>query len=310
MLILYSVIVLLIILLLFLCIHLFLLKKEIRHISFQFSNIMQESTNAHITKEYIDKDIEQLIQTINQFIDQTKQIEMKSKESNEILKSTILNMSHDIRTPLTSIQGYLQLINMEEVDNQKRREYIKIVETRIETLKNMMESFFELAKVESNSFPIELNIINTYDVLIDILGMYYDVFQEKHISLDLDINENTYIIADEKALKRIFNNLISNIVKHGCQKATIKNEIKDNELIYIFKNNTFDINDENVVKLFDKFYTTSNSRTEKSSGLGLAITKELVSKLNGKIEVNYIENEISFVLKFKLYKNIDIQDGK
>ena len=146
MLILYSVIVLLIILLLFLCIHLFLLKKEIRHINFQFLNIMQESTNAHITKEYIDKDIEQLIQTINQFIDQTKQIEMKSKESNEILKSTILNMSHDIRTPLTSIQGYLQLINMEEVDNQKRREYIKIIETRIETLKNMMESFFELAK--------------------------------------------------------------------------------------------------------------------------------------------------------------------
>ena len=166
-----------------------------------------------------------------------------------------------------------------------------------------MESFFELAKVESNTFPIELQVINTYDLFVDILGMYYDLFQEKQIILDLDLIENTFIIVDEKALKRIFDNLISNIVKHGCQKASIKNKVKEDELIYVFKNNTYDINDENVNKLFDKFYTTSNSRTEKSSGLGLAITKELVHKINGEIEVKYHQNEICFILKFKLYKN-------
>lgn len=303
MLILYIIIILLGLLILFLGIHLLFLKKEIRHINLQFLKIMNQSTNAHITKEYIDKDTIQLIQTINQFINQTRQIEMKSKEANEVLKSTILNMSHDLRTPLTSIQGYLQLINMEEIDSYKRKEYIKIIESRIDSLKSMMESFFELAKVESNTFPIELQVINTYDLFVDTLGMYYDLFQEKQIILDLDLIENTFIIADEKALKRIFNNLISNIVKHACQKASIKNEIKGDELIYIFKNNTYDINDENVGKLFDKFYTTSNSRTEKSSGLGLAITKELVHKINGEIEVKYHQNEICFILKFKLYKN-------
>ena len=212
-------------------------------------------------------------------------------------------MSHDLRTPLTSIQGYLQLINMEEINAKKRKEYIKIIEARIDSLKNMMESFFELAKVESNTFPIELKVINTYDLFVDTLGMYYDLFQEKQIILDLDLIENTFIIVDEKALKRIFDNLISNIVKHGCQKASIKNKVKEDELIYVFKNNTYDINDENVGKLFDKFYTTSNSRTEKSSGLGLAITKELVHKINGGIEVKYHQNEICFILKFKLYKN-------
>ena len=167
----------------------------------------------------------------------------------------------------------------------------------------MMESFFELAKVESNTFPIELKVINTYDLFVDTLGMYYDLFQEKQIILDLDLIENTFIIVDEKALKRIFDNLISNIVKHGCQKASIKNKVKEDELIYVFKNNTYDINDENVGKLFDKFYTTSNSRTEKSSGLGLTITKELVFKINGEIEVKYHKNEINFILKFNLYKN-------
>ncbi len=87
------------------------------------------------------------------------------------------------------------------------------------------------------------------------------------------------------------------------KKLLSKNEVKEDELIYVFKNNTYDINDENVGKLFDKFYTTSNSRTEKSSGLGLAITKELVFKINGEIEVKYRQNEINFILKFNLYKN-------
>lgn len=153
MLILYVMIVLLSILLLFLGIHLLFLKKEIRHINLQFLKIMKQSTNAHITKEYIDKDTIQLIQTINQFMDQTKQIEMKSKETNEVLKSTILNMSHDIRTPLTSIQGYLQLINMEEIDAYKRKEYIQIIEARIDSLKGMMESFLNLLKLNQILFP-------------------------------------------------------------------------------------------------------------------------------------------------------------
>ena len=217
---------------------------------------MKQSTNAHITKEYIDKDTIQLIQTINQFIDQTRQIEMKSKESNEVLRPTILNMSHDLRTPLTSIQGYLQLINMEEIDAYKRKEYIKIIEARIDSLKNMMESFFELAKVESNTFPIELKVVNTYDLFVDTLGIYYDLFQEKQIMLDLDLIENIFIIADEKALKEYLIISYQILLNMDVKKLLSKNEVKEDELIYVFKNNTYDINDENVGKLFDKFYTT------------------------------------------------------
>ena len=83
------------------------------------------------------------------------------------------------------------------------------------------------------------------------------------------------------------------------QNAQIKSYSKDNYIIFTFKNDTNDINDENVNKLFDKFYTVSNSRTEKSSGLGLAITKELVYKINGQISIDYKNEEITFILKLK-----------
>jgi hypothetical protein len=131
--------------------------------------------------------------------------------------------------------------------------------------------------------------------------MYYDLFQEKKIFLDLKLMNHMIVIADESALKRIFNNLVSNIVKYGKSKAQIKSYSKDNYIIFTFKNDTNDINDENVNKLFDKFYTVSNSRTEKSSGLGLAITKELVYKINGQISIDYKNEEITFILKLKQY---------
>lgn len=301
MLILYIVIIILVILLLLTSMHLILLKKEIKNIDRQFVKIMNESTNARINKGYVNRDAEALIKTLNQCIDQTNRLARKSKESNDVLKSTILNMSHDIRTPLTSIQGYLQLIKMDEIDALKRKEYIEIMESRLDSLKSMMENFFELAKVESNSFPINLKILNAHEIFVEIIGMYYDLFQEKKIFLDLKLMNHMIVIADESALKRIFNNLVSNIVKYGKSKAQIKSYSKDNYIIFTFKNDTNDINDENVNKLFDKFYTVSNSRTEKSSGLGLAITKELVYKINGQISIDYKNEEITFILKLKQY---------
>ena len=205
MLILYIVIIILVILLLLTSMHLILLKKEIKNIDRQFVKIMNEPTNARINKGYVNHDAEALIKTLNQYIDQTNRLARKSKESNDVLKSTILNMSHDIRTPLTSIQGYLQLIKMDEIDALKRKEYIGIMESRLDSLKSMMENFFELAKVESNSFPINLKILNAHEIFVEIIGMYYDLFQEKKIFLDLKLMNHMIVIADESALKRIFN---------------------------------------------------------------------------------------------------------
>ena len=301
MLILYVFVFILILFIIFLIFHIFFLKKEIRNINYQLKRLMNEESNSLINKLYIDKDLEELIKTQNMFIVQKKAIERKNIASNELLKSTILNMSHDIRTPLTSIQGYLQLIDMNEITVDKRKEYIKIITNRINSLKNMMESFFELAKVESNTFPIHLEAVNLHEILVDSLGLYYDLFNENSIEMTLDLDSNVFMLADIKAMKRIFDNLISNIVKNHASYAKISSYKKDGNIYIVFKNDTCNINEKNIDKIFDKFFTVSNSRAEKNSGLGLTITKELVQKMNGKISADYYNKEISFKLQFELY---------
>ena len=301
MLILYVFVFILILFIILLIFHIFFLKKEIRNINYQLKRLMNEESNSLINKLYIDKDLEELIKTQNMFIVQKKAIERKNIASNELLKSTILNMSHDIRTPLTSIQGYLQLIDMIEITVDKRKEYIKIITNRINSLKNMMESFFELAKVESNTFPIHLEAVNLHEILVDSLGLYYDLFNENSIEMTLDLDSNVFMLADIKAMKRVFDNLISNIVKHHASYAKISSYKKDGNIYIVFKNDTCNINEKNIDKIFDKFFTVSNSRTEKNSGLGLTITKELVQKMNGKISADYYDKEISFKLQFELY---------
>lgn len=301
MLILYVFVFILILFIILLIFHIFFLKKEIRNINYQLKRLMNEESNSLINKLYIDKDLEELIKTQNMFIVQKKAIERKNIASNELLKSTILNMSHDIRTPLTSIQGYLQLIDMNEITVDKRKEYIKIITNRINSLKNMMESFFELAKVESNTFPIHLEAVNLHEILVDSLGLYYDLFNENSIEMTLDLDSNVFMLADIKAMKRVFDNLISNIVKHHASYAKISSYKKDGNIYIVFKNDTCNINEKNIDKIFDKFFTVSNSRTEKNSGLGLTITKELVQKMNGKISADYYDEEISFKLQFELY---------
>ena len=91
---------------------------------------------------------------------------------------------------------------MDEIDALKRKEYIGIMESRLDSLKSMMENFFELAKVESNSFPINLKILNAHEIFVEIIGMYYDLFQEKKIFLDLKLMNHMIVIADERSEER------------------------------------------------------------------------------------------------------------
>lgn len=104
--------------------------------------------------------------------------------------------------------------------------------------------------------------------------------------------------------------MISNIVKHHASYAKISSYKKEGNICIVFKNDTYNINEENINKIFDKFFTVSNNRVEKNSGLGLTITKELVQKMNGKISANYDDKEISFILQFELYdrKKYDYRD--
>ena len=277
-------------------IYIWLFKKEIRNIKNQLRSISRCKTNDFINTDFIDSDLIGLINMINEYIKKCTDMENKDKEAKNSLKQTILNMSHDVRTPLTSIQGYLQMLEMEEVSKSKKRKYLKVIKDRIELLYNMMENFFELAKIESDNFPIHLKRMNLSSILSEALALYYDEFQNVTIDIKIDYQDPLYVLLDENAIKRIMHNILSNIVKHGANVVQITSYRNKKNAIMMFTNDSQDINQENVKLLFDKFFTLSHSRSDKNTGLGLAITKELIYKMNGTIEANFDEGEEKFSL--------------
>lgn len=262
-------------------------KREFRRINKEIINNLDEYINLKTTS--IDKDVENLIQSINLIFDSKQKIVAEKKENEEKLRASITNMSHDLRTPLTSIIGYLQMIKSEKQSEGDKKEYIEIVERRTKSLQQLINSFYDLSRIEGNEYKFNYKKVNLSNVLCENIAVFYNDFINNNIEPIIEVEENIKeIISDDLAISRIFSNLIGNMIKHGGNfvKITLKQE--DNLIVTEFINKTTEITEENIDKLFDRFYTVDNSRTDKNTGLGLYITKVLVENLgyciNARIE--------------------------
>lgn len=266
-------------------------KREFRRINKEIINNLDEYINLKTTS--IDKDVENLIQSINLIFDSKQKIVAEKKENEEKLRASITNMSHDLRTPLTSIIGYLQMIKSEKQSEGDKKEYIEIVERRTKSLQQLINSFYDLSRIEGNEYNFNYKKVNLSNVLCENIAVFYNDFINKNIEPIIEVEENIKeIISDDVAISRIFSNLIGNMIKHGGNfvKITLKQE--DNLIVTEFINNVTEVTEENLDKLFDRFYTVDNSRSDKNTGLGLYITKILVERLGYFIDAKMEEENL------------------
>lgn len=266
-------------------------KREFRRINKEIINNLDEYINLKTTS--IDKDVENLIQSINLIFDSKQKIVAEKKENEEKLRASITNMSHDLRTPLTSIIGYLQMIKSEKQSEADKKEYIEIVERRTKSLQQLINSFYDLSRIEGNEYKFNYKKVNLSNVLCENIAVFYNDFINNNIEPIIEVEENIKeIISDDVAISRIFSNLIGNMIKHGGNfvKITLKQE--DNLIVTEFINNVTEVTEENLDKLFDRFYTVDNSRSDKNTGLGLYITKILVERLGYFIDAKMEEENL------------------
>lgn len=266
-------------------------KREFRRINKEIINNLDEYVNLKTTS--IDKDVENLIQSINLIFDSKQKMVAEKRENEEKLRASITNMSHDLRTPLTSIIGYLQMIKSEKQSESDKKEYIEIVERRTEALQQLINSFYDLSRIEGNEYNFNYKKVNLSNVLCENIAVFYNDFINNNIEPIIEVEENIKeIISDDVAISRIFSNLIGNMIKHGGNfvKITLKQE--DNLIVTEFINNVTEVTEENLDKLFDRFYTVDNSRSDKNTGLGLYITKILVERLGYFIDAKIEEENL------------------
>ena len=270
-------------------------KREFRRINKQIIENLDEYAN--IKTKFVDKDIENLVASINLIFDSRQKIVAEKNKNEEKIRQSISNMSHDLRTPLTSIIGYLQMIKSEKSSEADKNEYMDIVEKRTKSLQQLISSFYDLSRMEGNEYNFNYKKVNLSSILCENIAVFYNDFRNNNIEPIIEIDENVKdIISDDGAINRIFSNLITNMIKHGESfvKITLKQE--NDMIITEFTNKATGLTAENVDKLFDRFYTVDNSRSDRNTGLGLYITKILVEKLGYNI-IAQLDNEI---LKIKI----------
>ena len=270
-------------------------KREFRRINKQIIENLDEYAN--IKTKSVDKDIENLVVSINLIFDSRQKIVAEKNKNEEKIRQSISNMSHDLRTPLTSIMGYLQMIKSEKSSEADKKEYMDIVEKRTKSLQQLISSFYDLSRMEGNEYNFNYKKVNLSSILCENIAVFYNDFRNNNIEPIIEIDENVKdIISDDGAINRIFSNLIINMIKHGENFVKITLRQENDVIITEFINKATRLTQENVDKLFDRFYTVDNSRSDKNTGLGLYITRIMLEKLghsiSSKIDNGYLIIEI------------------
>ena len=270
----------------------FYMRKAIREIKRGFSEKLYTDTNTPIMLSSHDKLVSSLANDINVELKELQKQKHRYIQGDKELKNAITNISHDLRTPLTTICGYLNLLDKEEKSEHIARQ-LSIIKNRTFALKQLVEELFRYTTIISdteNSVYTETVINN---VLEDCISSYYAIFKEKGITPNINLCEQKIVRSvDKTALLRIFNNIIDNAIKYSEGDLTIS--LFENGKI-VFSNHTSDLNEIQIGKLFDRFYTVNTAR--KSTGLGLSIAKALIEKMDGNISADYSNNVLSIIVK-------------
>ena len=268
----------------------FILKtKEINRLTLELKKLNREGKIEKLRLSLPNKNIENLIVEINTLIDDKRKMENIYKEKDIELREAIANMSHDLRTPLTSIMGYVYLLNDDKLDKEERKEYLKIIEKRSLVLNDLITNFYGLSRIQADQYEIKFEPVNLELVLGEIIAAFYETLDYKFGEPEINIEEGLGpVLGDKQALNRIFTNLIENIIKHGEGEVKISLKKKNKYIVMEFSNKAEELESKDVNRIFEKFFTKDRMRTGQNTGLGLAIVKLLVEKQGQKIEAKKV----------------------
>lgn len=272
----------------------FILKtKEINRLTLELKKLNRDGKIEKLRLSLPNKNIENLIAEINTLIDDKRKMENIYKEKDMELREAIANMSHDLRTPLTSIMGYVYLLNDDKLDKEERKEYLKIIEKRSAVLNDLITNFYGLSRIQADQYEIKLEPVNLELVLGEIIAAFYETLDYKFGEPEINIEEGLGpVLGDKQALNRIFTNLIENIIKHGEGEVKISLKKKNKYIVMEFSNKAEELEPKDVNRIFEKFFTKDRMRTGQNTGLGLAIVKLLVEKQGQKIEAKKVGNRL------------------
>ena len=254
-----------------------------------------------------DDELSMMAFNINIMQDTINKLIISEKESEKSKNELITNIAHDLRTPLTSIIGYIEiLVNNKNISDDKKRDYLNIVYEKSKKLEVLIEDLFSFTKMNyGDELVVNKERIDLIELLKQLIAELYPLFEKNGMECDLQTNEDKLIMnLDPKLIVRLFENLINNAIKYGKDGKNIIIKVKNNKLMENVDISVINfgkiIPNESLKKVFDKFYRVDNSRTSETggTGLGLAIAKSIVELHNGSITVKSDSDGTEFKVTF------------
>jgi signal transduction histidine kinase len=264
-------------------------KKCINRVSSILREIRIDNSSRRIHIGAKSHQLDKLGVELNLFMDKYSDTIEKKQTLESAHKKLIANISHDIRTPLTSLLGYVEVLQKDEaIDSEERKKFMDIIEKKTQSLHKLLNEFFELSKLESEDTFIRFEKNNLSEIIKGVLAAFYPEFVKKQISPEIKIPDNPlFVWGDGTSIERVLQNLISNALKFGRDGGLFGIGLRqEQEKVWVdIWNDGKGIPEADIRYIFDRLYTTELSRNKnlQGSGLGLAIVKKLIEKQKGEI---------------------------
>lgn len=275
-----------------------LLKKVFGYID-EIGKATEELVNKDVEYIELPDELEEIQKRMNHLKRESEKNEKLAKENEEKKDELIVYLAHDIKTPLTSMIGYLSILDeIDDMPKKKQKNYISIALDKSYRLEVLINELFDVARFNSEKIVLEKEELNLNLMLEQIIDDFYPTLRELNKSIKLNYNEPISINGDSDKLSRVFNNLIKNAISYSKEESEIVINLKkdNNNAIVEVINKGKQISKEKLSKIFEKFYRLDSARTSRTggSGLGLAIAKDIVELHNGTIIAESNEEETTF----------------
>ncbi|MEK5040550.1 sensor histidine kinase [Sporosarcina sp. FSL K6-3457] len=254
--------------------------------------IIAEHTGEKVLAVTTNQELQLLLNAINGLLDHNQKIIATHRKMENSTKMMLANISHDIKTPLTVVLGYIEMLQLDTAISEEERQQLLLgVHSKTLEVLQLIHQFFDLAKIEAGDTDYPITKINVNEICRKNILSFYNIVTSKGIDIDIDIPETAvFALGNEEALDRIMNNLLSNAVAYGAEGNVIGLAVRHDDVnIYV---DVWDrgkgIDEYHINRVFERMYTLEDSRNKsfQGSGLGLTITKRLVEILGGSIHLS------------------------
>ena len=269
-------------------------RTQMRHMLDELYFLENNDTNSLLTSRIAVGSTQAVILAVNHLLTRYRENERRLLRENKIYRESITSISHDIRTPLTSAKGYLQMLQRQNVSEEKKAQFLSTVVRRLDHLNNMLNQLFEYARIEAGELALEPEELNVGNLFAETISLFYNDFVQKGFVPEIDIAKKPCkIYADRNAVVRIMENLIRNALVHGIGGFWFSVRVTEQQALIGVSNLTDSIESYELDSIFDRFYTTDHSRSRRTTGLGLAIVKQFAQQMGGSVQATLEEGRFT-----------------